>query len=55
VKEEKQAEFLLKDRFPWALVHTIGVIDDVNEQRVREALVSAQHKPAVRVMRGWYY
>jgi len=55
VKEEKQAEFLVKDQFPWALVHTIGVIDEGIKQKVDGVLVSVTHKPAVSVKRNWYY
>lgn len=55
VKEGKQAEFLVKDRFPWNLVTTIGVIDDTVRQQVDGILVNAAHKPAVRITRGWYF
>ena len=54
-KEEKQAEFLVKDRFPWSLVNTIGVIDDIVRQQVESALGNATHRPVVRIMRTWYY
>ncbi|HUW32363.1 MAG TPA: DUF4433 domain-containing protein [Planctomycetota bacterium] len=55
VKEEKQAEFLVKDRVPWTLVHTIGVIDDGIKKEVERLLVNVTHKLVVSVKRSWYY
>ena len=54
-KEEKQAEFLLEEQFPWALVEAIGVYSQTQNQKVLSALNSATHKPSVSVQRNWYY
>lgn len=56
VRDEKQAEFLLEHYFPWHLVETIGVINEVIAQETRSIL--SQHPeqhPQVHVQRGWYY
>jgi hypothetical protein len=55
VKERKQAEFLIEESFPWELIERIGVIDNETAQRVTGALELADHKPAVVVVRNWYY
>ena len=55
VKEHKQAEFLVEQRFPWKLVERIGVIDETIALNVTEQLVDADHKPEVVVQRNWYY
>lgn len=55
VKEGKQAEFLVHDRFPWSLIEKIGVMDEPLARRVRELLDGATHQPAVVVEPGWYY
>ena len=54
-REEKQAEFLLEEQFPWVLVEAIGVYSQTQYQQVRSALNSATHKPSVSVQRNWYY
>ncbi len=55
VKDAKQAEFLVYRRFPWSLVRTIGVMDEPVAHRVRQILAESEHRPEVRVERGWYY
>jgi hypothetical protein len=55
VRDQKQAEFLLEESFPWELVERIGVIDDEMAQRVTAALQGAEHRPPVVVARNWYY
>jgi hypothetical protein len=54
VKEQRQAEFLVHDWFPWSAVELIAVYDDHAAARVRALLGTAAHKPAVRVCRSWY-
>jgi hypothetical protein len=56
IKEGKQAEFLVFDAIPWALVEKIGAIDRTVTRQV-EAIVAAAggHQPTVSVERGWYY
>jgi len=55
VKEGKQAEFLLRDFFPWHLVQRVGVINTAVQTQVLRALTGAAHKPAVEVRREWYF
>lgn len=55
VKEGKQAEFLLQHSFPWTLVERIGVSSAAVAQQVANTLGPAAHRPAVQVLRGWYY
>lgn len=55
VKEGKQAEFLVRDFFPWHLVRRIGVIDAGIYGQVLRALSGAAHRPAVDVRREWYF
>ncbi|WP_003046165.1 type II toxin-antitoxin system toxin DNA ADP-ribosyl transferase DarT [Thermus aquaticus] len=57
VREKKQAEFLVKDFFPWELVEEIGVIDKTIQAQVESILAQFPdlHHPPVRVRRSWYY
>lgn len=55
IKEPKQAEFLVFDRFPWKLVTRIGVINESIKAKVEAVLADAEHKPAVEVQSAWYY
>ncbi|MDP1826593.1 MAG: DUF4433 domain-containing protein [Archangium sp.] len=55
VKEERQAEFLVRDFFDWSGVAEIGVMTEAAEARVRQALIGSQHVPAVTIRRQWYY
>ena len=54
-KEGKQAEFLLREFFPWQLVRRIGVIDATVYGQVVRALQGSSHRPAVEVRREWYF
>ena len=54
-REEKQAEFLLEDEFPWTLVERIGVMSASVQQQVTLALQNALYKPPVAVIPNWYY
>lgn len=54
-KEEKQAEFLVEQSFPWTLVRCIGVYSNLIRTQVCETVQSAHHQPDVKVMRNWYY
>lgn len=55
VKEGKQAEFLVEQRFPWALVERIGVHSQAVAQHVADALRRAEHRPRIEVKSEWYY
>jgi hypothetical protein len=57
VKEDKQAEFLLEESFPWNLVERIGVHSNYEGQQVIQILEDSDssHKPLVYVHKDWYY
>lgn len=55
LKEGKQAEFLLEQRFPWHLVERIGVQSAAIYGQVVNALPAHGHRPPVEVCPDWYY
>jgi ssDNA thymidine ADP-ribosyltransferase, DarT len=55
IKEPKQAEFLVRDEFPWSLVRRIGVFSQAVKTTVETAIASAGHRPPVEIIPGWYY
>jgi len=55
VKEGKQAEFLVEDRFPWQLVERVGVVSPSMAQQVADSMVGAGHRPRIEILRDWYY
>ena len=55
LKEGKQAEFLLEQRFPWHLVERIGVHSAAIYGQVVNALPAHGHRPTVEVRPDWYY
>jgi hypothetical protein len=52
----RQAEFLVRDFFPWPLITQIGVMTERVAETVREALAATEHRPPV-IVRGtkWYF
>ena len=54
-KEEKQAEFLMEQSFPWALVRRVGVLSRPIHDQARNVVKEACHRPAVELKREWYY
>lgn len=54
-KEQKQAEFLIEERFPWHLVEEIGVINQMVGQQAVQAVAGAAHRPATQIKPAWYY
>lgn len=55
VKEGKQAEFLVEESFPWALVERIGVQSRGVYQQVSALLDGPSHRPSLEVLTDWYY
>ena len=55
LKEGKQAEFLLEQRFPWHLIERIGVKSAAVYGQVVNALPAHGHRPPVEVRPEWYY
>ncbi|MGJ4940620.1 type II toxin-antitoxin system toxin DNA ADP-ribosyl transferase DarT [Bradyrhizobium sp. HKCCYLS1011] len=54
-RDQKQAEFLLQDSFPWHLVRRIGVYSQGIAQRASNAMLGAPHRPVLEVKGDWYY
>jgi len=54
-QEDKQAEFLIEQRFPWELVSRIGVQSQQIYSKASEVCKAAVHKPLVEIKREWYY
>ena len=55
VKEGKQAEFLVEQRYAWTLIQRIGVRNDAMRERVLRELDRAEHQPPVDVLPRWYF
>ena len=55
VREEKQAEFLIEQAFPWHLVERIGVYGQAQVEPVNMALAGTTHRPAIEIKPEWYY
>ena len=55
VKEGKQAEFLLHERFPFDLVNRIGVRSVDAQDRAAAALAALARRPPIEVRPEWYY
>jgi hypothetical protein len=55
VQENKQAEFLVYESFPWYLVEKIGVIDETRAEKVGRIIGNSPYQPLVSVEGAWYY
>ena len=55
LQEGKQAEFLLRDSFPWELVTGIGVRTLATRAKVELALTGCAHVPPLEILPDWYY
>lgn len=55
VKEAKQAEFLVHERFPFSLVERIGVHSIAVHRSAMRAIAGAPHRPGIEVRPDWYY
>jgi hypothetical protein len=54
-KRRRQAEFLVHQFFPWALINEIAVYGAATATLVHGHLQAADHKPTVTVRPTWYY
>lgn len=52
---KRQAEFLIKDRFPLELAQEIGVMDEAMRQSVEKLVAATAFRPLIRVRREWYF
>ena len=55
IRDHKQAEFLIEDRFPWQLVSHVGVMSKPIYQKTIALVEKAGHKPRVQIKTKWYY
>jgi hypothetical protein len=55
VKEERQAEFLVHEFFPWSAIGEVGAMTPAIAARVRGAIPAGQHQPVVNVLPKWYF
>lgn len=55
VRDQKQAEFLVEQEFPWHLVEEIGVYNQAAGQQAAQAIATAAHRPPVQSRPAWYY
>lgn len=55
IRQSKQAEFLVENRFPWSLFERIGVNTEQMQQQVKSVLSSVDVQPQVSIERTWYY
>lgn len=55
IKEGKQAEFLVEESFPWALVERIGVRSLAVYHQVAGLLSGNSHRPKLEILQQWYY
>lgn len=55
LKEGKQAEFLVEERFPWKLVERIGALSASVARRAARSLQGGGRVPEIEIMRDWYY
>lgn len=55
IKEDKQAEFLVHESFPWELVSRVVVNSAEMKARAEEGILGATCCPPVAICRDWYY
>jgi hypothetical protein len=55
VKEGKQAEFLVEERFPWHLIERIGVQSEAVYLQAANLLAGNVHRPKLEILEEWYY
>jgi hypothetical protein len=55
VKEQRQAEFLVHQFFPWTAITQIACLDATVAEQVRICLEGQAHQPAIEVRSQWYY
>ena len=54
-KRRRQAEFLVRNIFPWELITEIGVMNSTIKANTENILQNFTHKPSVIVQKSWYY
>ena len=54
-REEKQAEFLVENSFPWSLIRRVGVHSREVHGQVHNVISLADHQPGIEQRPDWYY
>ena len=54
-KEQKQAEFLVEQQFPWHRIEEIAVYNPATGSQAVQAIAGAAHRPSVQIRPTWYY
>ncbi len=54
-RDEKQAEFLIEEEFPFELVEKIGVYSQQYFNEINKQLANCDHRPIVQIKSEWYY
>jgi hypothetical protein len=55
ITNQKSAEFLVADFFPWKAISHVGCHNSTVAREVENLLIGVTHRPHVSVERGWYY
>lgn len=55
VREERQAEFLVHEFFPWTAVVEIGAMTQETAECAQAVFAAKSHQPLVAVRRECYY
>ena len=55
VRDQKQAEFLLENSFPWHLIERIGVLTSATAEAATRIMRRATYRPPVEIRSDWYY
>ena len=55
VRDQKQAEFLIEQNFPWHLIEELAVLNQATGQLAGQAIAGSVHRPVVHIRPQWYY
>ena len=54
-KRRRQAEFLVRECFPWKFIRSIGVYDADTAAKVAKIMSKEKHQPPIEIHPTWYY
>lgn len=54
-KRRRQAEFLVFQKLPWAMIEEITTIDEKMRSHVQGIMSKSKHQPPIKVRSNWYY
>lgn len=55
VREEREAEFLVHEFFPWTAISEVAAKNEATAERARKLIRPALHRPDVTERPAWYY